>query len=69
MVAAEYEELYPGDVEAVHVVYKTGPLDPLVQEYASSIRDLEDVIDDYASQKARGKDVKRQQVGLSIMCV
>lgn len=64
MVTAEYEELYPGDVEAVHIVYKTGPLDPLVQEYASSVRDLEDLIDDYASQKARGKTVKRQEVVL-----
>lgn len=64
MVTTEYEELYPGDVAAVHLVYKTGSLDPLVKEYIKLQRSLEDLIDDYASQKARGKEVKRQKVML-----
>ena len=68
MVASEYDELYPGEVAAVHLVYKTGSLDPHVKEYNSCLRSLEDLIDDYASQKARDKDVKRQTVILISVC-
>ena len=62
MVRNEYDELFEGDVAAVHIVYNTNDLDSLVQEYDTALRDLEDLIDDYASQKARDKTVKRKQV-------
>ncbi len=62
MVKNEYDELFEGDVAAVHIVYNTSTLDDLVQEYDTGLRDLEDLIDDYASQKTRDKTVKRKQV-------
>ena len=62
MVRSEYDELFEGDVVDVHVVYKTDSLDDLVKQYDSGLRDLEDLIDDYASQKSRDKKVKRKQV-------
>lgn len=62
MVRNEYDELFEGDVAAVHIVYNTTTLDSLVQEYDTGLRDLEDLIDDYASQKTRDKNVKRKQV-------
>lgn len=62
-MATEYEELFPDDVAEVHMVYKTAGLDALVKEYDNCLRSLEDLIDSYASQKARRKDIKRQEVG------
>ena len=62
MVRSEYDELFEGDVSEVHVVYKTDSLDDLVKDYDSGLRDLEDLIDDYASQLSRNKKVKRKQV-------
>ena len=62
MVANEYEELFPGDVDSVHVVCKTASLDPVVSEYDANLRNLEDLLDDYASQAARGKEIKRKEV-------
>jgi hypothetical protein len=62
MVRSEYDELFEGDVVEVHVVYKTDSLDDLVKDYDSGLRDLEDLIDDYASQKARDKKVTSKQV-------
>ena len=62
MVRNEYDELFEGDVASVHVVYNTSALDSHVQEYDKGVRDLEDLIDDYASQKARDKSIKRRQV-------
>ena len=66
LVRNEYDELFTGEVEAVHLVYNTNSLDPLVKEYDGMIRDLEDLIDDYASQLSRGKDVKRKDVRLHL---
>lgn len=65
MVRSEYDELFEGDVADVHVVYKTDSLDDLVKDYDTGLRDLEDLIDDYASQKSRDKKVKRKQVRLA----
>ena len=62
LVRNEYDELFTGEVAAVHIVYNTNSLDPLVKEYDGMIRDLEDLIDDYASQLSRGKDIKRKDV-------
>lgn len=62
MVRNEYEELYDGDVASVNVVYNTATLDALVAEYNTGLRNLEDLIDDYASQKTRDMHVKRKKV-------
>ena len=62
LVRNEYEELFAGEEVAANIVYNTNSLDPLVKEYDGMLRDLEDLIDDYASQKSRGKDVKRKEV-------
>lgn len=68
MVRNEYDELFEGDVASVNIVYNTNSLDSLVQQYDTGIRDLEDLIDDYASQKTRDKTVKRKQVKLFGLC-
>ena len=67
MVRHEYDELFEDDVAAVHTVYNTSSLDPLVKEYEGMLRNLTDLIDDYTSQKSRGKDVKRKEVRTSLL--
>ena len=62
MVQQEYDELYGGDVNVVHLVYQSKDLDPLVEEYKGILRSLEDLVDDYASKMQRDKNVKRQSV-------
>ena len=62
MVRDEYNDLFEGDVNAIHVVYQSKDLDPLVDEYNGLVRSLEDLIDDYASKMQRDKTVKRQTV-------
>lgn len=62
MIQSEYNDLYEGDVAAVNVVYQSADLDPLVDEYQGILRSMEDLIDSYASQLQREKDVKRQTV-------
>ena len=47
----EYAELFPGEVEAVHVVHDTAPMNSLVKEYAKLKGKLEDLVDDYTSKK------------------
>ena len=61
MVRNEYDELFEAGVASVHVVYNTTSLDDMVQEYDTGLRNLEDLIDDYASQMTRDKSVKRKQ--------
>ena len=57
----EYAELFPGEVEAVHVVHDTAPMNSLVKEYAKLKGKLEDLVDDYTSKKRRHKKIKRKQ--------
>ena len=66
MVEQEYEDLYPGQVAAVHLVYDNRPLRKMQGEYASSRQKMLDLVDKYASLRARGKPVSRKTVrGLS----
>ena len=60
MVEREYEELFPGEVEAVHVVRDTAVLNGLVKEYDTLRGKLEDLLDDYTSKKRRHKKIKRK---------
>ena len=73
MVRDEYNDLYESDVNAVHVVYQSKDLDPLVDEYNGLVRKLEDLIDDYASKMQSGKRIKRKTVSsqplLSFSCL
>lgn len=62
MVEQEYAELFPGEVEAVHVVYDLAALNGLCKEYDTLKRNLEDLVDDYTSKKRRHKPIKRKQV-------
>ncbi|CAL8466090.1 g5626 [Coccomyxa elongata] len=61
MVEQEYVELFPGEVEAVHVVYDLAALNGLCKEYDTLKRNLEDLVDDYTSKKRRHKPIKRKQ--------
>lgn len=58
-------ELFPGEVEAVHVVYDLAALNGLCKEYDTLKRNLEDLVDDYTSKKRRHKPIKRKQVQVS----
>ncbi len=53
--------LFPGEVQAVHVVYDTAKLDNLVEEYEKLHSNLTDLLDDYTSKKRRHKKIKRKQ--------
>lgn len=66
MVEQEYAELFPGEVEAVHVVYDLAALNGLCKEYDTLKRNLEDLVDDYTSKKRRHKPIKRKQVHLPL---
>ena len=62
MVEQEYEELYPGQVAAVHLVYDNRPLRKMQGEYAGAKQKMLDLVDKYASLRARSKPVKRKTV-------
>ena len=62
MVEQEYEELYPGHVAAVHLVYDNRPLRKMQGEYAGAKQKMLDLVDKYASLRARSKPVKRKTV-------
>ncbi|KAK9804434.1 hypothetical protein WJX72_012500 [[Myrmecia] bisecta] len=61
LVEKEYNELYPGEVEAVHVVYDTSSLEALDKEYHNEMRALTDLLDEYTSMVRRGKEVKKRK--------
>ena len=65
LVEGEYNELYPGDVAAVHLVHDNRPLRKMQGEYHSTQQSLLDLIDRYASRRARQKSVKRKTVRLA----
>ena len=58
----EYDELFGGEVEAVHVVYDMADLNTLCKEYNKLKDKLADLIDDYTSKKRRHKKIKPQKV-------
>ena len=60
MVEREYGELFPGEVEAVHVVRDTAGLNALVKEYGTLKGKLEDLLDDCTSKKRRHRKIKRK---------
>lgn len=62
MVEQEYEELFPREVEAVHVCYDLADLNGFVKEYEKLKKNLEDLVDDYTSKKRRHKSIKRKKV-------
>jgi hypothetical protein len=62
MVEREYGELFPGEVEAVHVVHDTATLNGLVKEYETLKGKLEDLLDDCTSKKRRHRKIKRKTV-------
>ena len=67
-VEAVYSHLYPGEVEAVHMVYDCPQLDKLVQEYDKLKGKALDLIDTYATKMRRGKKIKRKNVSNSNTC-
>lgn len=62
VVELEYDELFGGEVEAVHVVYDMADLNKLCKEYTKLKDKLADLIDDYTSKKRRHKKIKPQKV-------
>ena len=62
IVEREYAELFPGEVESVHVVHDTAAMNSLVKEYAKIKGKLEDLLDDYTSKKRRHMKIKRKTV-------
>lgn len=58
----EYDELYGGEVEAVHVVHDMADLNKLCSEYEKLKSKLTDLIDDYTSKKRRHKKIKPAKV-------
>jgi hypothetical protein len=67
MVRREFEEIFPGEVESVHVVYITLALDAMVKEFQSVQQKLEDLLDLYVTQRRRGRDIsKRRTVCFSL---
>ncbi|EIE18583.1 DUF221-domain-containing protein [Coccomyxa subellipsoidea C-169] len=64
MVEQEYQELFPGEIEAVHVCYDLADLNGLCGEYEKLKRNLEDLVDDYTSKKRRHKPIKRKKARL-----
>ncbi|KAK9806417.1 hypothetical protein WJX73_004348 [Symbiochloris irregularis] len=60
VVEREFNELYVGDVAAVHMVYLCPDLDQLVAEYGKLREKLLDLLDGYISTKRRGKPMTRQ---------
>lgn len=70
VVELEYDELFGGEVEAVHVVYDMADLNKLCNEYTKLKGKLADLVDDYTSKKRRHKKIKPQTVTLSAhLCV
>ena len=63
LVETEFNKLYPGDVEAVHMVYDCSELDKLVKEYDTLKGKALDLIDTYTTKMRRGKKFKRKTVG------
>jgi hypothetical protein len=62
IVEHEYGELFPGEVESVHVVHDLSDLNGLCKEYESLKGKMEDVIDDYISKRRRHIKIKRKKV-------
>lgn len=65
VVHSEFEEMFPGQVAAVHPVYDTTDLEPLDKEYDSLSQKLWDLIADYSRKVRKGKapaPKKRKQV-------
>ncbi|CAL5228475.1 g11617 [Coccomyxa viridis] len=67
VVELEYDELFGGEVEAVHVVYDMADLNKLCKEYTKLKDKLADLIDDYTSKKRRHKKIKPQKVNVNGM--
>lgn len=67
MVEQEYAELFPGEVEAVHVVHDLAALNNLVKEYEKLKRNLEDLVDDYTSKKRRHKPFKPKKASQALV--
>lgn len=59
----EFDELYPGEVEEVHLVRNTRELDPKAAEYKKTVQELTDLLDDYTSKRRRHKEIKRKKAG------
>jgi hypothetical protein len=62
LVEAEFEELYPGQVDNVTNVYNTATLDGSFAKYNAVRDNLTDLLDDYTSKSRRGKTIVRKQV-------
>ena len=62
VVQREYDEIFEGEVEAVHVVQDMADLNKLCKEYEKLKGKLADLIDDYTSKKRRHKKIKPQKV-------
>ena len=62
LVEREFNELYAGQVAAVHTVFLCPELDKLVSEYDKLSNGLLDLLDGYTSMKRRGKPMKRKTV-------
>lgn len=63
-VEQQFNAVFDGQVEEVHVCYNTRELDKLVNEYNSTLIKLQDQIDEYIRLDKLRKKIKRQKVSL-----
>lgn len=66
MVAREFEEVFPGQVEGIHVAYNTPRLASLAKEFQKTRQKLEDTLDLYLSQRQRGRVIRKRSM---VCCV
>eukprot|EP00887_Chlorella_sp_A99_P007014 scaffold2.g7014.t1 len=67
MVEATFRRIYGSELSHVHLVHDTSALDAAVSQYEKIKGLLTDLVDDYISQKRRGKEIKRKQARLSTL--
>lgn len=65
MVEATFRRIYGSELSHVHLVHDTSALDAAVSQYEKIKGLLTDLVDDYISQKRRGKEIKRKQVSVT----
>lgn len=60
MVAIQFDEVFPGQVDGIHVAYHTPKLANLAKEFQKTRQKLEDTLDLYVSQRRRGRAIKKR---------
>ncbi len=63
-VEEEFNAVFDGQVQEVHVCYNTRELDKLVSEYNGTLIKLQDQIDEYIRLDKLRKKIKRQKARL-----